>query len=372
MKKILIALLGVIVVAIVAKIISNQTQLRQPEQTDASLKIGISLPLTGSIAHLGESAKKGIELAYEEFKSENSNFNLSYLFVDNAFDVKTAISAYHKLNTNGKLTAIITASSPATLATQPFAQADNILQLGIFASVPDYSTPDDLSFRIHPRAEKEAAGIISYLVKGNMRRLSVIYINNDYGKGVADSLKQNFPSEKITIMESFLPGQSDFRTQLVKIKTAKPDSVLMIAAASQVNIILRQSAEIGLSADFLASAAALDPQTLKLGAPYTDNLIVADMYDENSSRPQSKAFVEAYEEKYENLPDMFAAQGYEAFKLTAAVLKLCGKNDLCIKDYLYGLRNYPSVLGKLTFDVNGDPEFDYFMKIFKNGRLQKL
>ena len=350
----------------------SKTKPKQLQKNEPALRIGISLPLTGSIAHLGESARRGIEFAYEERQKNNPKPGVEYFFEDNAFDAKTAVSAYQKLKANGELAAIITASSPASLATHPLAKADNLFQMAIFASVSEYSTPNDLSFRVHSRAEKEVQAIIGYLEKHSVQRLGVIYINNDYGKSVFDALKKKLSSDKFAGTESFLPNENDFRTHLAKIKGSKPDVLLMVGAASHVVSILRQSSGMDFKPNFLASASALDPETLKVAGDYTTGLVLPDMFDEESANQETKAFVDSFKQKYGLLPDMFAAQGYEAARLTVSALEKCGRNGECVKSYLFNLKDYPSILGNLAFDSNGDPDFDYFMKIFRNGKFERL
>lgn len=373
MKKNLI--FTIIIVASVAVFGLSKSKTKQAEKGSVILKIGISLPLTGSIAHLGESAQKGIELASEELKRNHPDLNLKYFIEDNAFTGKGAVSAYRKLKDIEDIDAIITATSPVVLATQPLAQADNILQMGIFASTPAYSSANDLSFRVFPRSEKEAEAIIEYLQKSNLQRLAIIYINNDFGQGVYNAVSEKLSRDgnwaKIVSQESYLPDTVDFKTQLAKIKLSSPNALIMVATAQDVVSIMRQAQALDLQAVFLATSSASDPAVLGTSAA-TETLLVTDIFDPQSTNKNTQAFIANFEQKFGTIPDLWAVQGYDSYKLTALALKKCNRNSQCLKSYLSGLKNYPTILGNLTFDHNGDPDYNYFIKIFKNGRFKKL
>lgn len=373
MKKYLI--ITVVLVAVVAVLVFSKTKTKQAPGKNQALKIGISLPLTGSIAHLGESAQKGIELADEELKRDHPEQSLKYYIEDNAFTGKAAVSAYRKLKDSDNIDAIITASSPATLATQPLAQQDNILQMAIFASTPAYSSPNDLSFRVFPRSEKEAEAIIKHLGNGKRQRLAIIYINNDFGQGVFKSVSAKLAGGdnplKMVSNESYLPDTTDFKTQLAKIKSTNPQSLLMIATAQDVISIMRQAKVMGLNMEFLATSSASDPAVLAATAD-TEGLLVTDLFDPNSSDKHVQDFISNFKQKFGTVPNMYAVQGYDGYKLTALALGKCGPDAGCIKSYLFSLKDYQTILGNLTFDDNGDPDYQYFMKMFKNKKFDRI
>ena len=52
----------------------------------------------------------------------------------------------------------------------------------------------------------------------------------------------------------------------------------------------------------------------------------------------------------------------------------CRRSDCyeCVQNYLTNLRDYDSVLGKLSFDENGDVYYDFFVKTVRNGEFVRL
>jgi ABC-type branched-subunit amino acid transport system substrate-binding protein len=373
MKKylwVIVVLIVVVGIVVFGRIKNKPTAGGVPD-----LKIGISLPLTGSIAHLGESAQKGIELAAEEIKRDHPNLRVKYFIEDNAFTGKAAVSAYQKLKDSDNIDAIITASSPATLATEPLAKQDNILQMGIFSSTPAYSSPNDLSFRIFPRSEKEAEAILKHLNGQQFQRLAIIYINNDFGQGVLGAVSSKLapPDSQLKIVgsESYLPDSTDFRTQLAKIKQTNPQALLTIATAQDVVSIMRQAHDMSLQTEFITTSAASDPAVLSQAAE-TDGLLVTDIFDPNSADQNTQNFITNFKQKFGAVPDLYAVQGYDGYKLTASALEKCRRDAGCLKSYLYGLKDYSTILGNLTFDTNGDPAYNYFIKVFKNKQFEKI
>lgn len=372
-------LLGLLVLAIAAGLIVASTDKTKTTNVPAEaqdLKIGISLPLTGSLANMGESAKKGIELAATELKNQNPNQSVQYYIEDNAFDAKASVAAYQKLKNSEHVHALITATSPASMATLPLAKADNMLQMAIFTTAPAYATPGDLSYRVSAPAVLEAGAIISYLKKFSAKHIALLYINNDFGQGTQAAFSGILSKDagEISVMsnEAYAPGTTDFKTQLTKVKAANPDSVVLIATAADVVTIRRQAKELGLQSRFVATRSASDPTVLNTAPKDVEGLIIPDVFNPGSPDPATKNFVQSYKEKYGQLPNSFAAEGYEAFRLVAQVLEECKDNAECTKTYFGGLKSTPSLFGPLSFDTNGDPAYAFFMKVFTAGAFKVL
>jgi len=69
------------------------------------------------------------------------------------------------------------------------------------------------------------------------------------------------------------------------------------------------------------------------------------------------------------VPDAYAAEGYEGFRVLAEAFGECGKNMQCAKNYLQGLKNFSSVFGSMGFDGNGDVNYGFFLKTVKDGKF---
>src|ERR1035437_501133 len=88
MKKLLIALAAVTILVVTVLIVL----VFRPSQPENSLRIGIILPLTGPSAFIGESTRKGLDLALEQHNAAGNHPPIELLYEDSAGDVKQAVA----------------------------------------------------------------------------------------------------------------------------------------------------------------------------------------------------------------------------------------------------------------------------------------
>lgn len=363
------AALGVFVILVILALTFN-TQKNQEQ-----INVGIILPLSGTAAYYGQESQKGIALAQEEIAREYPNLNMQMYYEDSAYIPKEGVNAYAKLRGVNKIDAVITAASHVSIAVQPLAAEDQVLQMAIFSSAGKYTSPNDLSFRVSTRFEIEAAALVRLLKSKKLHSIGVLYINNDFGVGFTEALKKEMSKEKelrIVQEESYLLEESDFRTMLTKIQAKSPDAMFMVGPASQYGIILKQAKELGIQTQFVSMRAAEDPVLLKTAGVLANGLIYTYPFDATTETKEIKQFVNAFKKKYNEVPDAYAAEGYEGFKLVALALNECGKDDECVKEYLSNTKNYKSLFGPLSFDNNGDVYYSVFYKTIEKEKFVPL
>jgi branched-chain amino acid transport system substrate-binding protein len=204
-----------------------------------------------------------------------------------------------------------------------------------------------------------------------LRKMVIFYINTDYGVGFKDIFQKHFESlgGKIIYIESFDQGQSDFRTQITKMKGIKPDGVYILGVPIEVGYILKQSVEIGFKTKFLMNNME-DPNLIKIAGKSADGIFFAiPIFDSNSPDPKIQNFVKEYKNKYGRIPDMFAADAYDAVYLAKLAIEKGGYNAAGIKTALYNIKGFPGVNGNITFDKNGDVIKPLTIKTVKNGEF---
>lgn len=362
-----IAILIVIVIILTIVFIAIFSEPSQEE----TIKIGAILPLTGNAAYYGQVSQQGIEIAVQEFARENPNLSIELYYEDSAYTPKVGVDAYHKLRNVDGVDAVITAASHVSLAIQPLSTQDGILQMAIFSSAVAYTTPDDMSFRVTARSEIEDARLAEFITENGFERLGILYLNNDFGVSHRDSLRAELEKSSVQVIgeEGLLLEASDFRTQLSKLNQNNPDIIFMVGIASQYGLIMKQALEMGMDIQFLAMHSAEDPNLITNAGESADDLIYSYPFDASSENPEIGEFTSAYQAKYGKVPDAYAAQGYEGFRLIALAFRECGRDYSCIKAYLEGLKDFRSILGGLSFDENGDVHYEFFLKTVKNGQF---
>ncbi len=367
-KVILLVIITIIIVGVL-RIAINKPISVSPEKEP--IKIGVILPLSGKAAQYGEEMKRGIELAIEEERE----VPIKVIYEDSKFNPKEGLSAYYRLRIED-VSLMITAVSPVALAISPLADQEEVLQMAIAASTPEYTSPNDFSFRVTTRAEVEDRELVKWVINHGYRKIALMYVNNDWGLGHYNSIRPEIEKlgGELIGEQTFLMENTDFRIYLTKLKEQNPEAVFLLADAKTAATILKQSEELGIEIQFFGIRSLESKDLIAIAKEAAEGLIYTYPFDPLSENSRIKEFVEGYKNIYGMLPSSYVAEGYDAMNLLLGVLKKCNLREtridtLCMKEKLSVTKNYPGILGSLTFDENGDVYYPYFIKTVKNGKF---
>lgn len=373
MKKprIVIAILVILVLAIVFVSI----QIRK-EPTE--IKIGVINSLTGSAAPYGENAQNGIQLAIDEINGRGGikGREVKILVEDDETNPQKAVSACRKLINTDRVPIIIgPLSSSSAMACAPIANEAKTVLLSSGAATPSLTEAGDYIFRNRAPGQLEAIQTADFAYDHlELRRMAIFYINTDYGVGFKDIFREHFEhlGGEVVFLDSFDQGQSDFRTQITKMKAHNPDGIYILGVPIEVGHILRQAAELGFKPKFLMNNME-DYNLIEIAGNAAEGVFFAiPVFDPNNPNPKIQNFVNAYKEGYGRLPDMFAADGYDAVYLVKLAIEKGDYDGESIKNTLYTIQDFPGVNGKITFDENGDVIKPLTIKTVKNGKFVKV
>lgn len=339
------------------------------------IKIGVLLPLTGNLATYGISAKEGIDLAVSSI-NDTSKVKIATYFEDTRGIPKDAVNAYLKIKSSVEnLSAIIgPQTSSDVLSIAPICEKDKMVLLSHAASSPQISNAGEYIFRNVPSDYLEAEVLADYIIDSTKyRNIAVLFINDDYGNGVVSKFGDEFIKKggKIVSSISYNANNSDFRTQLTKIRYENPDAIYIIGF-KELGYIVKQIKELNIKSQIFSNALFEDPDILKIAGSSANNVIFTTFYfDTESKEPRIKEFVKDYKADYNKIPDGFAATAYDAvFLIYKSAIKSRDPEE--IKNKLIKIKDFPGLLGKLTFDSNGDVTLPIQLKTVKNDNFIKL
>jgi ABC-type branched-subunit amino acid transport system substrate-binding protein len=85
------------------------------------------------------------------------------------------------------------------------------------------------------------------------------------------------------------------------------------------------------------------------------------------------SFKNDFIETFKILPGILEAHAFDATKMIVSIVNEKGKVDrTSLKNYLYELKNYPGVTGKITIDENGEAQKEIFLLKSENGRIVQV
>ena len=352
MKKIWI---GVIIIAAVA--LSLLLIVTQVKKESEEIRIGAILPLTGDAAIYGVEMKKGISLAVEELK-EIDKLGIKVIYEDDQGVPRNAVSAAQKLITQDKVQVIISSLSSITLALAPIAQKNRIVLISPSASAPAITNAGDFVFRVWPSDIFEG-GVMSEFAFNTlkMRNIAILYVNNDYGKGLEQVFTKKFEElgGNIIISEGYEFGATDFRTQIIKIKARKPEAIYIVGYWKEIIQYLKQARELNFRTQILSAICFKEPEILKFAGEEAGGAIfTGPFYDPQRKEKIVQDFVTKYEKKFNEEPGIWAAHSYDAMKIIGLAIKSGGTTATEIQKSMSKIKNFMGVTGMMSFDENGD------------------
>lgn len=333
---------------------------KEPEAKE--VKIGAILPMTGQNAIDGEAARQAIELAVEEKGNEltQENIQVKVVYEDDKMEPKEGVSAAKKLISVNKVLAIIGPfGSSVVLAVSPVAEQNKVVLISGSATNPKIKDSGDYIFRVVPPDDYQGKALSKFAYEVlKAKKGAILYINNDYGVGLKSVIERDFPElgGELAFSEGFNPGETDFRTYLLKLKNLNPECVFIPSHPTEGGIILRQSREMGLQVPFLGGDGIFRPELIELASNAANNTYVSSMsWRPDSAQPLVRDFVAKFKEKYGKEPNVFSAYYFDATAvILEAILNGC-RNSEAIKSYLYEI-DFVGVTGKTKFDRYGEVE----------------
>ena len=200
-----------------------------------------------------------------------------------------------------------------------------------------------------------------------------------YSEGISEFFVTNFTAAGGTIAASefYEIVDTDFTEQLTRIAAAAPEALFIAGWVQQVGPITQQARALPLL------NAAGEP-TLLLGTDTWDNPILLDNEDAGiegsffsghfsvaTDKPSGKAFVEAYQAAYGELPLGGHAVSYDATKvMLAAIERASSFEGEAIRAQLAATQNYIGATNIASYDDNRHPTKSAVIFTIKDGEKQ--
>jgi branched-chain amino acid transport system substrate-binding protein len=153
--------------------------------------------------------------------------------------------------------------------------------------------------------------------------------------------------------EYFDHGTTDFYTILTKLRSSGADGVFVAAETQDGSIFIKQKAEFGLELKVFGVGSWATADFIRLTGDAGEGIYAAVPYAATMTTPKNKAFVQAYEAKYKEMPGKYGAAGYNALNILMDAIERAGGTDAAkIRDSL-AKTDYEGPNGRFRFDDKG-------------------
>ncbi len=340
--------------------------------------IGLALPLGDPAVFPMVRAAK---LAVEEINASGGIGGRLIELVerDDFGDPDSAVSVANDLYDGSVVAVIGSAYSGATLAAAPIYNGGGnpVVQISPSASSPAVTGAGDYTFRVCSSDLEYGAALARWArQKLQLGRAAVLYVNDEYGRGVRHTFASEFTrlGGEIVELDPFLAVQPEVAPYVERIGRTRGADVLVLAANQAEGIdVLRKIREAKLGLPILGGDGFVGIESRE---PAAEGMYVSSGYLAGTNTPANRKFVEAYRRMYPAAgpPDQGAAATYDVVYLLRDVVARAGTDRRRIRETIAGIGSespaFEGVLGPIAFDKNGDvPTLGVKIGVVRNGAL---
>lgn len=315
------------------------------DSADASaetFKIGGIGPITGAGAVYGIAVKNGAELAIKEINEAGgiNGYQIEYNFQDDELDNEKSVNAYNTLKDWGMNMLVGSVTSGCCVAVAAESKNDNMFQITPSGSSVDCIEGNDNVFQVCFTDPNQGVGAADYIGENNLAsKVAVIYDSSDvYSSGIYAKFKEEAATQNFEIVseEAFTAdNKTDFSVQLAKAQEAGAELVFLPIYYTEASLILKQADSMGYAPKFFG-CDGLDGilGVENFDTSLAEGVMLLTPFAADAQDDLTKKFVSAYETAYNDTPNQFAADAYDA---VYAIKAAAEKGDVAPSDGVSGI-----------------------------------
>jgi len=320
-KKKWFPVLAVVVLVLIVVFVS----LNQNKVNAVDINIGVITDLTGPAAYWGESTRIGAEIAEQELEEEGYNVNL--IFEDYQLDTTKALNAGQKLVNIDGVDAIYAEFNPAAIALGSFLADKDVLL--VYDAAPVSPLAENLKAHKTYLDYREGCKLVAERFQGQgIEKIGVLKGNWEPGELCLEGVREIYGND--TISESYNLGDIDFRTQVLKLKSAGAGAVINTAFEGDTLNTLKALQELQFDVPY---GTVDDTITENVKEKYPKELVRAVSF---GFRDVEQSFAQKIDRAggAELATDYAAAIAYTHIKQIVKALDKCEKDVTCANDLI--------------------------------------
>jgi len=307
------------------------------------VKLGFVYIMSGPFATYGEFAKHGAQLAIDEVNKAGGiqGRKVEAFFEDSTGKPDVGIRVIRKLvYENGVDVVIGLDSSGVASAVVPLMKELQTPLIVTHAATPEVTGKKCNKFTFRISLSEDQNMVMAATIAAEMKAKTWTTIAPDYEFGYQSweffqkYLKAKKPGVTFssTSEAAFAPTKTtDFSPYISKVMNAKPEGVFISLWGGNLIDFVRQAADMGFfdgKFDVLMSLGAATEVLYSLKEKMPEGVWVGTRYwFLGNDKPENKAFVSAYKERYNAFPSYNAHGAYAAVKAYAEAAKKAGSTD---------------------------------------------
>src|SRR6059058_1434710 len=284
----------------------------------ADVNVGVVLSLTGPGSGLGIPMQKQLQ----QFPKQIGGEKVNLIVLDDASDPGKGVSNTRRLITEDHVDVILGSTlTPVAAAMAPVAAEGKTLQI---AASPVGVPPgqDEWLFRLPQGNDVMAHAMVEHMKKLGIKTIGFVGYTDAYGElwlkaAEAEAAKNGM---KIVAAERFARTDTSVTPQALKLTSANPDAMLIVASGSGAAMPEKAIVERGYKGKIYQTHAAATPDLVRIGGKDVEGtyvvsgpaVVAEQLPDAHPSKKASVDFVSKYEKAYgAGSRNQFAGHAYD-------------------------------------------------------------
>jgi branched-chain amino acid transport system substrate-binding protein len=213
--------------------------------------------------------------------------------------------------------------------------------------------------------------------QAKVKNLSIIYVNNDFGKGGLDMIKKTLANSGTKIVDEISTdqGQVDFSAAVLKAKASNSDALFAYVNEDESARLLRELKKQGFSKPVIGETTLTGQKVIELAGDSANGAVAHVGLTIDAPSPEMLKFKARFYQDYKYFPDHNGPKGYIGVYTMKAAIEKAGKIDrkavaAAMKGLELDVKKQPGVLLSGRFDDKGDVDRESYLVQVKNGRQE--
>ena len=323
----------------------------------ADINIGVSRPLTGPASGLGIPMKNQFALWPQTIAGEKVNL----IILDDATDPTNGVKNATRFVTEDKVDIIMgSAATPVAIAMASVAADSGTVQLA-FSPAQLPPGKDAWTFRLPQSNAVMAHPMVDHMKKNGVKTVGFLGYTDAYGEGwLKDFTAVAEPAGiKVIAVERFARADTSVTGQALKLVSANPDAMLIIASGSGAAMPHKAIVERGFKGKIYQTHAAASRDLMRVGGKDVEGafvvsgpaVIAEQLPDSHPSKKAAIDFVQKYEKAYgAGSRNQFAGHAYDTLITLDKVLPVALKKAKPgTREFRAAIRDALETMGRTVF-----------------------
>lgn len=316
------------------------------------IELGGAFALSGFAAEWGEEDMQGALLAIEEANARGGvqGKNITLIIEDTQSTSRGTVGAYNKLVNVDEVEVIIGPTwlesyrGPASLAHE-----DEVVLMAASSSITAIKDSEKYPyvFSTYYRTDEMYDHLMGHLARNGQKEILIFFMQDPYWSDARRQIRAHAAEHDVEIIDeiSVQPGETDFRSAILKIRSSDPDAVLVGFNAEKGYL------------SFLSQKIQLYPEMQVYG-----EVVVAGLVEKGQPEhlwanvsyvvplPPSDDFVERYSQRWGENPSLSASNAYDATRIVLDAYRNGAESGEEVREHLLSDEFDTVTFGRVGFD----------------------